>query len=360
MPPANGCDRKPPMETVGVKDPPFLRNVGLLLTFYCQASCAHCILRAGPNRHEEVKLEDARNWIREIAAYRDRYVYVVSLTGGEPFSNLPLLRAVMEYAVDSRLYVSLVTNGFWATTREKAKQLLQSLPRICFLAISTDVYHQQFVPFEHVKNAIWALQECGIPNYVTLVTDNPNDVNYQQIHADVAAITGTDNIRTGITFPVGRAALMASELKYNRSTSPPKEACQAASSPCIFPDGRVYGCIGPLIELKHDHPLLLGNLRETPLDEIFDRAETNVILHALRLWGPYRLVSMLQEAGLTQHLPKEYVSGSTCHACYSLMSNGVIRKWLSQLGNNADFRLKVAYGRLHYLEESGMLEIGGY
>src|ERR1035441_1570969 len=96
----------------GVKDPPFLRNVGLLLTYHCQASCAHCILRAGPDRHEEVRLEDARDWIRQIASYRNRYVYVLSLTGGEPFSKFKLRRAGLEFAAESKLYVSVVTNGF--------------------------------------------------------------------------------------------------------------------------------------------------------------------------------------------------------------------------------------------------------
>src|SRR5690348_9477988 len=139
----------------GVKDPPFLRNVGLLLTYHCQAACAHCILRAGPDRHEQVNLADARDWIRQIAEYRDRYVYVLSLTGGEPFSDLKLLRAVMESAAERGLYISVVTNGFWAVRRERARDLLRSLPQICFLSISTDLYHQKFIPFEYVKNAVW-------------------------------------------------------------------------------------------------------------------------------------------------------------------------------------------------------------
>ena len=344
----------------GIVDPPFLRNVGLLLTYHCQASCAHCILRAGPDRHEEVNVEDARIWIRQIASYRDHYVAVLSLTGGEPFSNLKLLREVMELAAESRLYVSVVTNGFWAARREKAKELLQSLPQICFLSISTDIYHQKFVPFEHVRNAVWAAQECGIPHYITITTENKSDVDYLRVNSEVLKLTGPENIRTGITFPVGRAAQMQVPLAYKIGDGPPKEACQAASSPCIFPDGRVYGCIGPLIELEHDHPLLLGNLREASVAEVFDRSETNVVLHALRLWGPSRLISLLQEAGLSRYLPTEYVAGSICNACYSLLSNAKVREWLSQLEQDAEFRRKVAYGRLYYLDETGMLDLGGF
>ncbi len=342
-----------------VLDPPFLRNVGLLVTYHCQAACDHCVIRAAPDRHEEVALEDARVWIRDVAAYRDRYVCVLSLTGGEPFSNLKLLRSVMEMAADSGLYVSVVTNGFWGASRESALDLLKSLPQICFLSVSTDIYHQKYVPFERVENAIWAIRECGIPYYVSIVTDTEDSPEFQRVKSDVLRTSKPEDVRTGITFPVGRASEIKSQLKYSLTDEPPREACQAASSPCIFPDGRVYGCIGPLIELKHDHPLLLGNLRETPMNEILDRAETSVVLHALRLWGPKRLITMLQEAGLGRHLPVEFITGSICNACFSLMSNPVVREWLHTLEEDEEFRRKVAFGRLYYLNESGMLEVGG-
>jgi len=342
------------------KDPPFLRNVGLLLTFHCQASCAHCILRAGPDRHEEVSLEDARDWIRQVVAYRNGYVYVLSLTGGEPFSNLKLLRAVMEFATENRLYISVVTNGFWAAGRDKAKQLLQSLPEICFLSISTDLYHQKYIPFNNVKNAIWAARECGIPFYVSVVTESKADPGYQRVHSELLKLADPDKVRTGITFPVGRAADIKEKLQYHLSSEPCPEVCQASSSPCVFPDGRVYGCIGPLFDLGEQQPLYLGNLRDQSVAEVFDRSETNAILHALRLWGPARLLAWLREAGLGDHLPAVFVSGSVCQACHSILSDPVVRGWLRQLEQDTEFRRKVAYGRLYHLEEPGMLELGGF
>ncbi len=209
------------------------------MTYHCQASCARCILRAGPNRHEEVSIEDARDWIRQIAAYRNGYVYVLSLTGGEPFSNLKLLRAVMEFAAENKFYISVVTNGFWATEKDRAKQLLQSLPEICFLSISTDLYHQKFVPFENVKNAMWAAQECNIPFYVSVTTGNIADPDYQRVHTELLKLADLEKIRTGITFPVWRAADIKDDLRYSLSSEPCPEVCQASSSPYIFPDGRV-------------------------------------------------------------------------------------------------------------------------
>ena len=344
----------------GVRDPPFLRNVGLLLTYHCQASCAHCILRAGPDRHEEVNPEDARRWIRQIASYRDRYVCVLSLTGGEPFSNLKLLRAVMECAAEVGLSISVVTNGFWATKRDRAKQLLESLPEICFLSVSTDLYHQKFVPFDNVRNAIWAARECGIPYYVTVITENRADPEFQRVNDALLEVTEPDKIRSGITFPVGRAADMRADLHYRMGSEPCREVCQAASSPCIFPDGRVYGCIGPLFELQEEQPLFLGNLRDNSVAEIFDRAETNVILHALRLWGPARFLPWLRDANLGAHLPTTFISGSVCQVCHGILRDPTVRQWLHQLEADYEFRRKVAYGRLYHLAETGMLELGGF
>jgi hypothetical protein len=54
-----------------------------------------------------------------------------------------------------------------------------------------------------------------------------------------------------------------------------------------------------------------------------------------------------------------FVSGSICQACYSVLSDPAVRQWLHQLEQDAEFRRKVAYGRLYHLEETGMLEFGG-
>ncbi|OPX63760.1 MAG: hypothetical protein A4E33_01528 [Methanoregula sp. PtaB.Bin085] len=306
-------------------------------------------------------LEDARDWIGQIAAYRDKYVWVLSLTGGEPFSNVPLLRAVMEIAGGYGFYTSVVTNGFWATSQEKAVQVLKSLPQICFLSVSTDVYHEEFIPLENVKNVIRAATECNIPYYVSVITENREEPGYRRIHAELLDLVGDpDKVMTGITFPVGRAMDQGDKLKYRMCSTPCHDVCTAASSPCIFPDGSVYGCIGPLIDLKHDQPLYLGSLRKHSVAEIFEKAETHSVLHALRLWGPAKIWKMLRDAGLGDRIPAEFVADSNCQACYALLADPAIRDWLQKLETDPDFRRKVAYGRLYYLEETGMLEYGGF
>ena len=132
-------------------------------------------------------------------------------------------------------------------------------------------------------------------------------------------------------------------------------SCGAGSSPIIFPDGRVIACIGPIIDLTDPHPLVLGNLRHNSLEDILEGAEVNPILHAIRLWGPKKLITMMQSAGLGHHLPVRYIKDSVCHACYELMSRPVSTAFMEELSQDADFVRMVAYGRIYYLNEPEMV-----
>jgi hypothetical protein len=98
----------------------------------------------------------------------------------------------------------------------------------------------------------------------------------------------------------------------------------------------------------------LGNLRERSLHEIFDDAESNPVLHAIRIWGPWKLISMIKDSDWGINLPKEYVKNSVCYACYAIMSDPEIVKFLKDLKNDTEFTRKVAYGRVYYLKETIM------
>ena len=326
------------------------------MTYKCQVACPHCIIKAGPNRTEVVGLDDALNWIRQISNYRDGYIKVLSLTGGEPFYNIDLLREVSSFADSCGLFVSAVTNAFWAETPDKALEILKSLTSIKMLAVSTDIYHQKSIPLERIENAVIASKKLNIPVNIHICTENENDENYKIILKDSIALVGEESILTAITFPAGRALEDIGNLKHEVSEEPAISACPAGSSPIIFPDGRVIACIGPIIDLKSQHPLVLGNLNHSTLESILDRSEMNPILHSIRIWGPKKLVSIMKDAGLNQCIPKKFIKNSICDACYALMSNEQAIKYLDTLSLDKEFCRKVAYARLYYLNEPEMLK----
>src|SRR5579864_1600947 len=95
---------------------PFLQNIGLMLTYKCQVSCPHCIVECSPRRTEEMDEARALDWIAQIARYRNHYVKVLSLTGGEPLIDLDRFRRIADCGRSHGLLVAVVSNAFWAET----------------------------------------------------------------------------------------------------------------------------------------------------------------------------------------------------------------------------------------------------
>ena len=333
----------------------FLTNLGLVVTYKCQIACPHCVLEAGPRRTEEMALEDAKRWIREAVHCPDSRFRVLSLTGGEPFCNLELLRDIAAFAGEAGLLVTAVTNAFWARTFDDAVSTLRSAPAIRMLAVSADAYHQAEIPLERVRHAVAAAEHLGLEYNVAVCTEDESDATHLAFVAALETFAAADRISVAKTLPVGRGALALNHLCYPMSPAPAAAACWAASTPMVFPDGRVVACIGPVISLRTPHPLLLGNAKLTSLTDVLTRAQRNSVLHALRVWGPRRLVELLQEAGYGSLLPQRYVEGSVCAACFSLMSDARVVAALNALAEDAVWAEKVAYGRLFYLKEEEMV-----
>ncbi len=335
---------------------PYMSNIGLVMTYRCQVACPHCVIEAGPHRKEEVSLNNAFHWIRQIADYRKGHVKILALTGGEPFYDIENLKKISAYAQSCGLLVSVVTNAFWASSEEEAVRVLQEIPGIKMISFSADVYHQKSIPLQRVKNAINAAMKCDLPYYISVTTENKGDEGYKRIISELKELTEEDKIVTVTTFPAGRALKNLSKISYEISDEPPIFSCASASSPIIFPDGRVTACIGPVIDLHSHHPLLLGNLHQRSLEEILDGAEINPVLQAIRVWGPRKLISMINEQGPKELLSTNYVKDSICIACYNLLSNQRIVDYLCELNEDSEFKRKVAWARAYYLSETEMVE----
>jgi MoaA/NifB/PqqE/SkfB family radical SAM enzyme len=335
---------------------PFLQNVGLMLTYKCQVSCPHCIVECSPNRTEEMRETDAPDWIRQIAHYRNGHIKVLSLTGGEPLFDIERFRRVAGCAAKNGLLPTAVTNAYWATNPDRALEVLRSIPSIAVLSISTDSYHQKSIPIERVFHAIEAARACSIPCTVSICTESRDDPEYRSLLRKLEETIGPENITTVTTLLAGRALVTIQPSVYETTPEPAPYCCVPAAAPVIFPDGRVIACIGPLITLNRQHPLVLGNLRDMSLEEIFDRAEVNPILHALRVWGPKKLCELARAAGWHAELPSSFVAENVCDACYQIFSRPGLAPFLDGLASDPEFARVTAYARMYYLKEDEMAD----
>lgn len=341
-----------------LKELPFLTNYGFMLTYKCTIACPHCIVKAGPHRTEEMTAEDAYDWLDQIKAFSDsRNIRPgISLTGGEPFYNRELLGKVARYAGQTGFLVSVVSNAYWASTREEALETVRSMEAVGYFSISTDRYHQEFIPLDHIRNAVFACKKLGKEYNIAVATVSEEDPSYLALIDLLLEFTERDRIETALLVTVGRAATAVDTESLGYAAEPCKAACSMASFPVIFPDGRVIACIGPPIVLPDFNPLHLGNLKKNSLDEILNQAEKNTILHAIRTFGPSSLVEQLKEKGYGELLPDSFQTDSICDICNQLFTSRKICFALEEVASDEFFSKKVAYGRYYYLQEPQMLE----
>jgi MoaA/NifB/PqqE/SkfB family radical SAM enzyme len=333
----------------------FLTSLGLSITTKCPVACLHCIIEAGPGRTEEMSAEDAEEWLRQAARYRNGHIKSVVITGGEPFYNVTLLRRLLSSAFRNKLVPAVVTNAFWAKELNQAIAMLQSLPQLKMLCVSTDIYHQKAIPFQNVVNAIQAARELGIRHNVAVCFLNEDDPSYLALRRKLEDVVDRNLIRAAPVYPAGRAMKQFEWDGDWMTKEPPSGPCTAADFPTIFPDGRVIGCHGIVKELPATHPLNLGSLREETLAQILDKAETNTALHMMRVWGPGKLMQLVAATGVGERLPKQFHKHACCDLCYALVSDHELRNAANKTVEQQELTEKTAYARLYYMGEEDMI-----
>jgi radical SAM protein with 4Fe4S-binding SPASM domain len=285
------------------------------VTAACNLRCRHCHANGGKRAEGELTTEEGKRLLEDLVSV-DEFRMLV-FTGGEPLVR-PDIFELVEYASSLGLEVAIATNGTLITP-EVAKRLKRI--GVCDLAIGIDAADTQLhdfirgVPgcFERTMRGIYATKEAGIALQLNITVMR---YNYQQIPRllDLADELDAEIVLLYQVIPMGRAKddlelsveeyaaltkLVSQRQKNSRPIIEPIcspqywaylvrrngrgalgmklaqiafKGCVAGSGLCyIKPDGEVWPC--PFI------PVSAGNVRLTPLSEIWDKSE---LFHTLR------------------------------------------------------------------------------
>jgi hypothetical protein len=143
------------------------RDVGLILSYRCQAACAHCLYNCGPGWRDWMSLEDVRTALTHARSVWGQG-FQVHLTGGEPFMNFPLLLSASRIAVELGIPVYVETNAAWcrdvARAEERFKQLRQA--GMAAVLVSVSPFHQETIPLQRTLDGIAAARQAFGPSRV--------------------------------------------------------------------------------------------------------------------------------------------------------------------------------------------------
>lgn len=127
-------------------------SIHLSVTLRCPVECGYCIRGSTKRQQPAMSLELAKEAIDTIA--HPPFTAEVTLTGGEPFVELELVRDILDYAYTRKVKTSIITSAVTAHNYNKTIKTLQDLQQraLTLICVSVDDEHQKVVPLQNVAN----------------------------------------------------------------------------------------------------------------------------------------------------------------------------------------------------------------
>jgi pyruvate-formate lyase-activating enzyme len=259
-----------------------VKRVNFRFTYHCNIECRHCYNGSGPNgKRERIGLE---SMLGIIAQMPEADIPALNLTGGEPFLYTDDLTTLIAAGRAAGLNeISIYTNGFWATTAEKTRQMLNRLAAAGFmhgrrdhLKVSTGVYHQEFITLDRVA----LLGRCFHETFGRrLVVDFELPPGSREPSEEVRRSLNVDGLGRCITVSFREAQPLG------RGRSLPGTVLRQIDSPCrsidqlsFDPDGSVRPCCG----LNNENlGVKIGATKDHGLRDLVKRMQNDPILQTL-------------------------------------------------------------------------------
>lgn len=140
-----------------------LKSGGLITNYYCSSSCRHCLYRCSPQW--PLKYIDHKTTLQNLETIKSLGCSSIHIGGGEPFLNIPELIKVVDLVKKMHIDIDYIeTNSSWFHNSKSALEVLLILSNsgVKNLLISTSPFHNEFIPFDRVKNLIYACEKTGI------------------------------------------------------------------------------------------------------------------------------------------------------------------------------------------------------
>jgi MoaA/NifB/PqqE/SkfB family radical SAM enzyme len=295
------------------------KSILVSVTEACHVGCSHCGF-IGSVRDRESEPEEMADWVSQACHYG---VPKIIFTGGEPFERLDSLRRGVDAARASQKPVAVFTSSFWASSPEITRSILEQMPGLTHLYLSSDVYHQRRVPYQNVFNVIETALELKIPQ-ITIYITYANEAERSEVRQHYTSYGDRLKISEDRVIP---SPYLSSRVLQNqdalRTSHPDEYGCECEiGTPIINPNGDVFSChIGKAAahrDLRH-LPYFLGNVRERSFADIMASAACRLDYQFLRTYGPRGVAALFaQEPGLSSAVGRDGFT-TDCDMCFSTL-----------------------------------------
>jgi len=281
------------------------RQIAFGYSTQCNIKCDHCVAADELSRNVKMDLSRAKAIIEEMSHYN---VTGISFTSGEPLLFFDDIRDLVQICKKNGIYSRIVTNGYWAKTKEHSDNIVSELmlSGLSQLRISYSRWHQKNINRENIVNAASSCQKYGLNYFISFVTDfSIQDDSFEKFLRD-------NNLKF---FPepviyFGRAE------RFDRPrifTDYHPNMCPM--NPYLSPELDMFACCDGGNSFTETNFLYLGNLKDHNIGELFHKKERNILFYLINTMGLTTIASYLGFKA------SEIVKYRKCELCEELFNS---------------------------------------
>ena len=282
-----------------------MRKLAFGYSTRCNIRCEHCVATEDTPAARKMDHDTAKEIIVELARAG---VGGISFSAGEPFLYFNEIAELVNLCGQLGIYTRIVTNSFWAKTRESADRFVAELQEsgLCQLRLSYSRWHQKHINRHNVLHAARSCQKIDLPYYISFITDfSEEDDQHEQFLRDHDLMFFPEPV-----IYAGRA----NSFK-RRSILTDYQANCCSMNPYLAPDLDMYACCDAGSHFPATNFFYLGNVNDRTVDELFTKSETDQLYSFIRTMG------LTDIASFTGMKAREIITYSKCELCRKLFNS---------------------------------------
>ncbi len=285
-----------------------VRNIAFGYSTQCNIRCSHCVAADPSVKTARMDIGRANDIIQEMARC---HVTGISFTAGEPLLFPDDICQLVQLCREKGIYSRIVTNGYWAKTREQANDVVALLMSngLSQLRLSYSRWHQEHIPRENIIHAALSCREQGLDYFISFVTDfsKEDDAFEQYLRDQHVRFFPEPVIYFGRAGEIDRPGV-STDYRPNR----------CPMNPYLSPELDMYACCDAAARFSETNFLYLGNLRDDSIDALFRKAETHVLYQLIGTMGLTNIASYL---GFKASDIVQYRKCELCEALFNSKEN---------------------------------------
>jgi len=228
----------------------YSQRILLMYTDKCTSQCEHCSAMSHPTNNKKMSVDEAKVYLQTAVSKGFKWVL---WTGGEVFIYYEEIVELTQYGQSLGLIFSVDTNAFWASSEEKALQMLLPLKKygVVHMDVSSDAFHSKYVDVQNVISAVRAALKVGISTRATFTYSGDSQIDDVLLNTLKKAEIP---FSTSCLARVGLAKNLPLVVFGNIDMSQVGDCGELG--PLVLPDGSVIGCCNPSVAPKS--PIFIG------------------------------------------------------------------------------------------------------